>query len=65
MPRRNFTAEFKARVVFEAISGAKSSAEICRENDLKADLLSHWKSRFIANAFKVSESPEIIRTISR
>jgi len=56
MPRRNFTAEFKARIVLEVISGAKSIAEICREHDLKADLLSHWKSQFVANAFKVFEN---------
>jgi transposase-like protein len=56
MPRRNFTSEFKAKVVLETISGAKSVAEICREHDLKPDLLSHWKNQFVANAFKVFES---------
>lgn len=56
MPRRNFTAEFKARVVLEMISGEKSAAELCRAHDLKPDLLSHWKSLFVANASKVFES---------
>jgi transposase-like protein len=55
MSRRNFTAEFKARVVLEIISGAKSAAEICREHDLKPDLLSHWKNQFVANAAKAFE----------
>lgn len=54
--RRNFTAEFKARVVLEVISGSKSVAEICREYNLKADLFSHWKSQFLANAPKVFEN---------
>ena len=54
--RRNFSAEFKAKVVLEALSGAKSAAEICREHNLKPDLLSHWKNQFLANASKVFES---------
>jgi transposase-like protein len=54
--RRNFSVEFKAKVVLELISGAKSAAELCREHELKPDLLSHWKSQFLANAAKVFES---------
>lgn len=54
--RRKFTAEFKAKVVLEIISGSKSIAEACREYNLKADLLSHWKSQFLDNASKVFES---------
>lgn len=54
--RRNFSAEFKAKVVLELISGAKSAAELCREYELKPDLLSRWKSQFLANAAKVFES---------
>jgi transposase-like protein len=54
--RRTFSAEFKAKVVLEALSGAKSAAEICREHNLKPDLLSHWKDQFLANASKVFEN---------
>ncbi len=54
--RRNFTAEFKAKVVLEIISGRKSAAEVCREYSLKADLVSHWKNQFLANAAQVFES---------
>jgi transposase len=54
--RRNFSAEFKARVVLELISGAKSAAELCREYELKPDLLSHWKGQFLANVAKVFEN---------
>jgi transposase len=54
--RRNLSAEFKAKVVLELICGAKSGAELCREYELKPDLLSHWKSQFLANAAKVFES---------
>lgn len=54
--RRIFTAEFKAKVVLEIISGGKSMAEACREYNLKADLLSHWKAQFLDNAAKVFET---------
>src|SRR5689334_17321448 len=54
--RRNFSAEFKTKVVLDIISGSKSTAEVCREYDLKPDLVSHWKNQFLANASQVFES---------
>jgi transposase-like protein len=48
--RRRFTAEFKARVVLEVISGAKTAAELCREHNLKPQLLSDWKAHFLVQA---------------
>jgi transposase-like protein len=54
--RRNFSAEFKAKVVLEIISGSKSAAEVSREYNLKADLVSHWKNQFMANAAQVFEN---------
>ena len=53
--RRNFSPEFKAKIVLEVLNGTKSAAEICREHDIKPDLLSHWKNQFLANASKVFE----------
>ena len=53
--RRNFSAEFKAKVVLEIISGSKSAAEVCREYNLKADLVSHWKNEFMTKAAQVFE----------
>lgn len=55
--RRNFTAEFKAKVVLEIISGSKNAAEIGREYNLKPDLVSRWKNQFLENAAQVFESP--------
>jgi transposase-like protein len=54
--RRNFSAEFKAKVVLEIISGSKSAAEVCREYELKPDLVSHWKNQFLSKAAQVFES---------
>ena len=54
--RRNFSAEFKTKVVLDIISGSKSSADVCREYNLKPDLVWHWKNQFLANASQVFES---------
>ena len=54
--RRNFSAEFKTKVVLEIISGTKTAADVCREYDLKPDLVSRWKNQFLANASQVFEN---------
>lgn len=54
--RRNFSAEFKAKIVLEIISGSKNAAEVCREYNLKPDLVSHWKNQFVSNAVQVFEN---------
>ena len=38
--RRNFTPEFKAKVVLEALRGESSQAELCRRYNLSEDQLS-------------------------
>jgi transposase len=48
--RRMFTPAFKARVVLEELTGVKSAAEICREHQLKPQLLSHWKAQLVERA---------------
>ena len=54
--RRNFSAGFKTKVVLDIISGSKSTADVCREYNLKPDLVSHWKNEFLANAVQVFEN---------
>lgn len=54
MPKgRVFSAEFKAQVVLEVLSGAKSASAICREHRLKPEVLNRWKAEFVANAAQV------------
>jgi transposase-like protein len=57
--RRRFSAEFKARVVLELISGAKSQAQVCREHDLNPNLVCRWKAEFLQRA------PELFRSQDR
>lgn len=56
--RRRFTAEFKAEVVLEALSGESSQAELCRRYNLSEDQLSKWKQQFLENAASVFASTD-------
>lgn len=51
---RTYSAAFKAQVVLEIISGAKSQGEVAREHRIKPDILARWKRQFLE---KVSNIP--------
>ena len=53
--RRKFSPEFKAQIVLEVLSGAKSGAQVCREYGIRSQLLSKWKAKFLENAALVFE----------
>jgi transposase-like protein len=44
--RRRFTPEFKAELVPEILSGARSPAEACREHALSPNRIGLWKTTF-------------------
>jgi transposase len=56
--RRRFTAEFKAQRVLEVLSGRKTAAVVCREYQLKPDLLTRWKVDFVTHAASVFAGDE-------
>ncbi len=53
--RRNFTPEFKAEVVLEALTGESSQAELCRRHNLSDEQLSKWKRQLLENAANLFE----------
>ncbi len=55
---RTFTPEFKAQVVLEILTGAKSAAAICREHHLKDSVVSRWKQEFLQEAAKIFQHDE-------
>jgi transposase len=57
--RRRFTGEFKAQVVIELLSGAKSAAELCRQHQLSPQLLGQWKSELLERAPQVFEQDHV------
>ena len=54
--RRRFTAQFKAEVVIEALTGQSSQAELCRKHNISQDQLSKWKHQLVDNAATLFES---------
>jgi transposase-like protein len=61
--RRKFAPEFKAQVVLELVSGAKSVAEVCREHQLASQVVSTWREEFLRRAPEIftkeqRQSPE-------
>ena len=54
--RRNFTPEFKAKVVLEAIRGESSQAELCQRHNISENQLSKWKQQFVENVASLFES---------
>lgn len=48
--RRKFSAEFKTQIVLQVLSGEKSLAEVCREQQLSAQIVGNWKQQFLAHA---------------
>lgn len=57
--RRNFSPEFKARVVLELISGEKGLMQASREYEIKDTVLSRWKQEFLERAAQVFEQPKV------
>src|SRR6476659_1127215 len=47
---KHYTAEFKAKVVLEVLSGTKSFSQACRDYEISEQSLSNWKSLFLENA---------------
>ncbi len=48
--RRRFTPEFKTRVVLEVLTKLKSVAQVCRDYDLKEQVVTRWKAEFLERA---------------
>ena len=58
MERRKFTPQFKAKVVLELLSGAKTLAQACREHGIRDSLLYKWRREFLERAPRVFEEKD-------
>src|SRR5690348_15939033 len=63
--RRQVTAEFKAQRELEVLSGRKTAAAVCREYQLKPDLLTRWKADFVTHAHSVFAGNEATQQAKR
>jgi len=50
MQRRMFKPEFKLQCVLDVLSGRKSPAQICRENNISDSVLNKWRHLFMEKA---------------
>jgi transposase len=48
--RRRFTAKFKTQVVLDLLTGRRSMAQLCREHDLKEQVVARWRAIFLDRA---------------
>jgi transposase-like protein len=56
--RRVFSPAFKAEVIRELLTGKRSQAELCREHQLSASLLSLWKETALEHLADLFQSDE-------
>ena len=56
--RRKFSAEFKAKVVLEALKERVTIAELAQKHDLQTMQISKWKKEFKDNLAQVFEKPK-------
>ena len=59
--RRKFSAEFKARVVLEAIRNQKTLAELSLQYEINSVTISKWKSEFLENMAVVFEKASSVQ----
>jgi len=57
--RRQYSAEFKSRVVLQLLSGEKGLLEASREYGIKDTVLSRWKQEFQERAPQLFEQPKV------
>ena len=59
--RRNFSAEFKAKVVLELLEGEKTLNEIASKYDLLPKSLQQWKKQFLENATLAFDKSQVVK----
>ena len=56
--RRQYSAEFKAKVVLQVLSGEKTSSDLCRTHKLNPNVLNRWRKEFLEQAASIFERGE-------
>ncbi len=65
MGKRKFTAEFKAKVVLEVLSGEYELGEIASGYDINPNQLRTWKAAFLEKAPALFEDSKAAREAAR
>ena len=56
--RRQYTAEFKAKLVLQILSGEKTTSDLCRAHKLNSNVLNRWRKEFLEQAPSIFERGE-------
>jgi transposase-like protein len=56
--QRNFSLEFKRRVVEELLSGESRPAQLCRRHNITSSVLYHWKRQYSRGRFNNEPTEE-------
>ena len=56
---KHYDAEFKTKVVLEVLKGQQTLAQICRECEVSADLVCHWRDVFLERAPQAFADPRV------
>lgn len=59
MGRRQFTADFKTKIVLEILREEKQLGDIATEHEVSPNQLRNWKKEFLENATKVFSESKI------
>lgn len=54
--RRSYSAEYKFQIILEVLLGERSAAQICRDHNLRENLLSRWKQEFLERGASIFET---------
>ena len=57
MAHRQYTAQYKTKIVLEVLQGEKELGEIAAENELNPNMVRNWKREFLEKASIVFEDP--------
>jgi transposase-like protein len=57
--RRQYSAEFKAKLVLQVLSGEKTASKLCRTHKLNANVLNRWRKEFLDHAASIFERGEV------
>lgn len=57
MAHRQYTAQYKTKIVLEVLQGEKELGEIAAENNLNPNMVRNWKREFLDNASAAFEDP--------
>lgn len=54
--RRQYTADFKSKLVLQVLTGEKTASELCRQHKINPNLLNRWRNEFVERASTVFEA---------